>query len=65
MALAAGYEVMHLPVAHCTLNRIELSWSRVMGHIKVNNQAFTLIEVERLAWEGFEVATPADLVKHV
>ena len=68
MAHAAGHEVVHLPVAHCTLNPIEMAWSRVKGHIKDNNCAFTLTEVERLAWEGFEVVTPdvwADLVKHV
>ena len=52
MALAAGHEVVHLPVAHCTLNPIELAWSRVKGHIKANNQVFTLNEVERLAWRG-------------
>ena len=68
MALAAGHEVVRLPVAHCTLNPIEMAWSRVKGHIKDKNRAFTLTEVERLAWEGFEVVTPdvwADLVKHV
>ena len=52
MALAAGHEVVRLPVAHCTLNPIELAWAQVKGHIKANNRAFTLTEVERLAWEG-------------
>ena len=68
MALAAGHEVVRLPVAHCTLNPIELAWSQVKGHIKANNRLFKLDEVERLAWEGFEVVTPerwSDLVKHV
>ena len=68
MARAAGHEVVRLPVAHCTLNPIELAWSQVKGHIKANNRLFKLDEVERLAWEGFEVVTPerwSDLVKHV
>ena len=56
MALAAG-QVVCLPVVHCTLNPIELARSRVKGHIKANNQAFTLNEAERFAWEGFEVVT--------
>ena len=27
MAAAAGHEVVRLPVAHCTLNPIELAWA--------------------------------------
>uniref|UniRef100_A0A1X7V968 Tc1-like transposase DDE domain-containing protein n=1 Tax=Amphimedon queenslandica TaxID=400682 RepID=A0A1X7V968_AMPQE len=68
MALAAGHEVVHLPVAHCMLNPIELAWGQVKGHIKANTSKFTLNEAERLAKEGFEVVTKerwADLVKHV
>ena len=68
MARAAGHEVVRLPVAHCTLNPIEMAWAQVKGHIKANNRQFNLSEVERLAWEGFEVVTPerwASLVKHV
>ena len=65
MALDAGHEVVRLPVAHCTLNPIELAWAQVK---KVNTSQFTLDEVERHAWEGFEVVTQerwAGLVKHV
>ena len=68
MVLAAGHEVIHLPVAHCTLNPIELAWAQVKGHIKMNNHAFNITEVERLAQEGFELVTAkrwASLVKHV
>ena len=68
MAKTAGCEVVRLPVAHCTLNPIELAWAQVKGHIKSNARAFNLVEVERLAWEGFDVVTPerwADLVRHV
>ena len=49
MALAAGHEVVRLPVAHCILNPIDLAWAQVKGHIKTNNRAFNLTEVERLA----------------
>ena len=68
MALDAGHEVVRLPVAHCTLNPIELAWGQVKGHIKANTSKFTLNEVKILAKEGFEVVTKerwADLVKHV
>jgi hypothetical protein len=68
MADAAGHEVVRLPVAHCTLNPIEMAWAQVKGYIKANNQKFNLREVERLAHEGFDIVTPelwASLVKHV
>ena len=59
---------MRLPVAHCTLNPIELAWAQVKGHIKSNAKAFNLTEIEQLAREGFKVVT-ADrwkkLVLHV
>ena len=68
MALKAGHEVVRLPVAHCTLNPIELAWAQIKGYIKANNRRFNLNEVASLAKEGFEVVTPerwASLVKHV
>ena len=68
LTLYAGHEVVRLPVAHCTLNPIELAWAQVKGHIKSNARAFNLTEVEQLAWDGFEVVT-ADrwkkLIRHV
>ena len=39
-------------MTHCTVYPIELAWAQVKGHIKANNCAFTLNEVERLMWEG-------------
>ena len=64
----SGHEVVRLPVAHCTLNPIELAWAQVKGHIKSNTKEFNLTEVEWLAWEGFATVT-ADrwkkLVVHV
>ena len=68
MALKAGHEVLRLPVAHCTLNPIELAWAQVKGHIKANTCEFNLTEVECFAHKGFEVVTPehwASFVKHV
>ena len=68
VCVKAGHEVVHLPVAHCTLNPIELAWSQVKGYIKTNNRRFNLEEVASVAKEGFEVVTPecwAKLVKHV
>ena len=53
-----GHEVVQLPVAHCTLNPIELAWAQVKGHIKANTHAFNLHEVEQLSWERFDVVTP-------
>ena len=60
--------MVRLPVAHCTLNPIELAWAQVKGHIKANTRAFNLREVEQLAWEGFDVVTPdrwKSLIEHV
>ena len=57
MARKAGHEVVRLPVAHCTLNPIELAWVQVKDHIKRNTSRFNLDEVKRLALEGFEVVT--------
>ena len=58
IAHKAGHEVVRLPVAHCTLNPFELAWAQVKGHINANTHEFNLTEVERLAWEGFDVVTP-------
>ena len=68
MAKSAGHEVVRLPVAHCTLNPIEMAWAQVKGHIKANNRQFTLSAVKTLAEEGFDLVTPqrwASLIKHV
>ena len=49
---AADHEVVQLPVAHCTLNPIELAWAQVKGHIKSNAHDFNLTDVKCLMWEG-------------
>ena len=59
---------MRLPVAHCTLNPIELAQAQVKDHIKCNTKAFNLTEVEQLAWEGIATVTAArwkKLIVHV
>jgi len=33
-----GHEAVWLPVAHCELNPIEISWSQVKGHVKENKR---------------------------
>uniref|UniRef100_A0A1X7TIL7 Tc1-like transposase DDE domain-containing protein n=1 Tax=Amphimedon queenslandica TaxID=400682 RepID=A0A1X7TIL7_AMPQE len=57
MALKARHVVVRLPVAHCTLNPIELAWAQVKGHIKVNTSKFTLDEFKSLAEAGFDVVS--------
>ena len=60
--------MVRLPVAHYTLNPIELAWAQVKGHIKANTHAFNLHEVEKLAWEDFDVVRPdcwKSLIQHV
>ena len=66
--LKQNIEVVRLPVAHSTLNPIELAWAPVKCHIKANSCEFNLTEVECVAHEEFEVVTFehwASLVKHV
>ena len=68
MISVAGHEVVRLPVAHCTLNPIEMAWAQVKGHIKSNTKKFNLTEVEQLAWQDFGIVTADDwrkLVEHV
>ena len=40
---AVGHEVVQFPMAHCTLNPIELAWAQVKGHIKSNPLNLTSI----------------------
>ena len=60
--------MVRLPVAHCTLNPIELAWAQVKGHIKANAKQFNLTEMQQLAKDGFAVVTPdrwKKLIRHV
>lgn len=57
---AASHEVVQLPAAHYTLNRNELAWAQVKGHIKSNAHDFNLTKFECLVWKGFDVVTPVE-----
>ena len=65
MALKAKHEVVRLPVAHSTLNPIELAWAQVKCHIKAKSCEFNLTEVECVAHEVVTLEHWASLVKHV
>lgn len=66
-AQAQGHEVVHLPVAHCELNPIELAWANVKEYVRKHNQQFTMAEVQQLTPTGIGVTTPdlrKEYVKH-
>ena len=68
ICISYGARGVWLPVAHCTLNPIELACAEVKGDIKANMHAFNLREVKQLAWNGFDVVTPdcwKSLIQHV
>lgn len=49
--------VLRLPPYHCELNLIELAWSSVKHHVKMNNKTFKLADVKTLLIEGVERVT--------
>lgn len=58
--------VLRLPPYHCELNAIELAWSSIKNHVKMNNTTFKIEDVEKLLREGVERCTPemwSDFVK--
>ena len=52
-----GHTVLHLSIAHCELNPIELAWALVKGYIAKHNKDFNLKQIERLTPAGFEHTT--------
>ncbi len=46
LAQQHGHEVVHLPVAHCELNPIELAWAVVKDYCRKHNETFTLRGIE-------------------
>jgi hypothetical protein len=50
--------ILHLPPYHCELNPIELAWSSVKNHVKMNNTTFKLSDVHKLLIDGVERVTP-------
>ena len=49
--------MLHLSVAHCKLNPIELAWASVKGYMAKHNVMFNLTEVQSLTPEGFQHTT--------
>lgn len=60
-----GHEVLHLPVAHCELNPIELAWASMKGYVAKHNRDYNLREVQRLTPEGFKHTTTDEVCRHV
>ena len=52
-----GHTVLHLPVAHCELNPIELAWASVKGYVARHNKKYNMTEIQRLTPEGFTHTT--------
>jgi len=46
--------ILRLPPYHCELNPIELAWSSVKNHVKMNNTTYKLSDVKTLLMEGIE-----------
>jgi len=49
---ASNHTVLRLPPYHCELNPIELAWSSVKNHVKMNNTTYKLPDVKNLLIEG-------------
>lgn len=59
--------VLRLPPYHCELNPIELAWSVVKKHVKINNSTFKLKDVHKLLHDGIDRCTPemwANFISH-
>ena len=62
---AKGHEVVHLPVAHCELNPIELAWAHVKEYVQKQNKEFTMAEIQQLTPTGIGAVTPTLWSKYV
>ncbi|XP_060855586.1 uncharacterized protein LOC132933295 [Metopolophium dirhodum] len=49
---ANNHTVLRLPPYHCELNPIELAWSSVKNHVRMNNTTYKLPDVNNLLTEG-------------
>jgi len=54
MAKEHNRTILRLPPYHCELNPIELAWSSVKHHVKINNTSYKLGDVKNLLLEGIE-----------
>ncbi|KAL4126790.1 hypothetical protein QTP88_010999 [Uroleucon formosanum] len=50
--------ILRLPPYHCELNPIELAWSVVKKHVRMNNTTFKLDDVQKLLHDGINQCTP-------
>ncbi|KAE9522285.1 hypothetical protein AGLY_017328 [Aphis glycines] len=63
IANAQNKTILRLPPYHCELNPIELAWSSIKNHVKMNNTTFKLPDVKKLLIEGIE-RVDADMWKN-
>ncbi|CAF4761764.1 unnamed protein product [Rotaria sp. Silwood2] len=60
-------QIVRLPVRHCSLNPIELTWAALKDYIRKNNTNFTMSSVYELAAEfiaGFDDKAAQDAIRH-
>ncbi|XP_029345261.1 uncharacterized protein LOC115034062 [Acyrthosiphon pisum] len=48
LAKSYNHTVLRLPPYHCELNPIELAWSSVKNHVRMNNTTYKLPDVKQL-----------------
>lgn len=58
-----NHVVLRLPPYHCELNPIELAWSSVKNHVRMNNTTYKLPDVKNLLLEGIK-RVDADMWKN-
>lgn len=46
LAKATNKTILRLPPYHCELNPIELAWSSIKNHVKMNNTTFKLPDLK-------------------
>ena len=49
---------IYLPIALGVLNPTELTWSPITEHVTTHNQKFTLMDMEKLVYQGISLVTP-------
>lgn len=54
LAKASNKTIFRQPPYHCELNPIELAWSSIKNHMRMNNMTFKLPDVRNLLREGIE-----------
>jgi len=52
---ANNHTVLRLPPYHCELNPIELAWSSVKNHVRMNNTTYKLPDVKKSLIEGINL----------